>query len=100
MRRIPLSGHTREVLDIVLENSPTAGIGLDEMRTRVSLKDQLEAAKGEEFLVEEADFKLISMSVKNFPWNKATKELVKTLESIVDAESVSASSLKAPKVKQ
>jgi hypothetical protein len=70
MRRIVLSKTTREVLDIVLENSPTTGIGLDEMRSRVTLKEQLAATKGDEFLVEEADFKMISQAVKTFPWLK------------------------------
>jgi hypothetical protein len=100
MRRIVLSKTTREVLDIVLENSPTTGIGLDEMRSRVTLKDQLAATKGDEFLVEEADFKMISQAVKTFPWLKATKELLETLEGIVNSETIANSSLKAPKSKQ
>lgn len=100
MRRIPLTQTTREVLEIVLENSPTTGIGLEEMRSRVALKDQLSATTGEELLVEEADFKLISESVKKFPWSKATRELVDTLDSIVKAETIAAANLKAPKAKQ
>jgi hypothetical protein len=100
MRRIVLSKTTREVLDIVLENSPTTGISLDEMRSRVMLKEQLSATKGDEFLVEEADFKMISQAVKTFPWSKATKELVDTLDGIVNAETIANSNLKAPKSKQ
>jgi 2C-methyl-D-erythritol 2,4-cyclodiphosphate synthase len=84
----------------VLENSPTTGISLDEMRSRVMLKEQLSATKGDEFLVEEADFKMISQAVKTFPWLKATKELLETLEGIVNSETIANSSLKAPKSKQ
>lgn len=93
MKSIPLRDgkdfKTRTIIKQVCELSPSKVINLDEMRKRIKILDTLDAAEG--FLVlEDAEHQLLSVAVREFPWNVANRELLRIIDDVCEAKAVEA----------
>lgn len=73
-----------------LPQSRERGISAGEMRTRMKLADKVEAAEGgnKALLLEDADYEMLKGIVENHQFALANKELLKVLDGILTAETV------------
>lgn len=98
MKRITLrtgKHNSIDVFKLVTENSPQRPFTVDEMRKRVKVVAELDAAKGDTLVLEDAEHDLLKKALQEFPWNRAEAELLRIIEDGIDAREVSKAELKA-----
>lgn len=86
---------TKEIITLVISNSPQKQLTIDEMRKRVSILQTFEAAGDKEsFVLEDAEHQVLVDAIKTFPWALASKELLSILDDFLNAETINISALK------
>jgi hypothetical protein len=89
MRRIPLRStgafDSRTVLAQVAGTSAAKAIGIGEMRRRVRILDALDAAAGEDVLLEDADYDALRAAIGEFPFALAHRDLLRIVDDVLEA---------------
>jgi hypothetical protein len=81
----------RNLIDAVVSTSGgQQGISVPQMRGRVRVLDALEAAPADAdvFLLEDADFNLLSELMNAYPYNIAHKDLLAVIDRLGNSETV------------
>lgn len=76
----------REVLKTVVSRplDPQKGADITEMRESIRLLDALDAADGT-LRLEDADYNLLTMKLKAFPWNVIDRRILQLIDDINNA---------------
>lgn len=89
--RKPLDNNNpSSILKMVMGNSPSRPIGIEEMRRRVRVIDVLDQmGEGSVFYLEDSDHQTLLEGVTSFPWTQANRTLLNIIDDIQNAENVS-----------
>lgn len=104
MKRIDLSNIQAEegtpspvdVLKLIATQSPQKAMAAPEMRSRLKFLDAVEKAaeaKEDSILVEDSVHAIISEAAQSFPWSRATRSLLATIDAITSAGDVDVAEL-------
>lgn len=88
MKRITFRNNFRQAKDIlvsVLSNSPTRPISIDEMRSRVSLVENLSSSDDDHIDVSPADHDIIKDALQQFPWSAANRIILNLVDDVENA---------------
>lgn len=81
---------TKMILTMIVQAAPD-GVRYEEIKKRCRILDVLEGVKEAqgEFSLEDADYDLLVTCAKNFKYGAATKQLLKILDSVMEAKNES-----------
>jgi hypothetical protein len=89
---------TKEILLLVMNNSPNRAITVEEMRHRVAIMNAIDDAKEDEsFVLEDADWQVLRDGINNFPWSVANKGLLTIIDDVLKPEEIPVSALQIVK---
>lgn len=92
---------TKEIIALVVGNSPNKQLSIDEIRKRVTIQEIMEkSADKEAFILEDAEYQILVDAIQSFPWAQANRALLTIFDDILNAETISISNLKVVKEKK
>lgn len=75
----------KDLLVLVLSNSPQKALGPEDIRRRVAILEKLDDFDGATLILEDAEHQTLKNGFENFPWSQANRLLLNLIDDIAAA---------------